>query len=138
MDYMVFVSHDAENLQFWLWLRDYSERFFAAPRSEQVLSPPWHPVEGTHVYDNGLDQSSRTANRSKKDVSEFETQMDTFEMTKFPPTSPGFDSASLASGPSQSTRTFETSVEETNAQMGLKWQSCTYRLRLGQFPEVAG
>lgn len=134
MDYMVFVSHDAENLQFWLWLRDYSERFFAAPRSEQVLSPPWQLVEGTHVYDNnGLDQSSWSASRSKKDVSEFETQVQTFEMSKFPPMSPGFDSASMASGP-VSTRTFETSVEETNSQMGLKWQSCTHRHRFGRFP----
>lgn len=45
MDYLVYVSHDAENLQFYLWLQDYTKRFYAAPRPEQVLSPPWFDAE---------------------------------------------------------------------------------------------
>ncbi|MCJ1338959.1 hypothetical protein MMC09_004248 [Bachmanniomyces sp. S44760] len=39
MDYLVYVARDAENLQFYLWLQDYTARFAAAPRSETCLSP---------------------------------------------------------------------------------------------------
>lgn len=42
MNYLTYVERSAENLQFYLWLRDYSKRFAALPRSEGVLSPEWH------------------------------------------------------------------------------------------------
>ena len=41
MDYLVYVAHDAENLQFFLWLRDYTKRFDALPQSEKSRSKPW-------------------------------------------------------------------------------------------------
>lgn len=41
MDYLVYVSRDAENLQFLLWLRDYTRRFEELPQSEAALSPEW-------------------------------------------------------------------------------------------------
>ena len=43
MDYLVYVSLDAENLQFLLWLRDYTRRFEELPDSEAALSPEWKP-----------------------------------------------------------------------------------------------
>lgn len=43
MDYLVYVSRDAENLQFLLWLRDYTKRFSDLPQSEAALSPEWAP-----------------------------------------------------------------------------------------------
>ena len=42
MDYLVYVRHDGENLQFYLWLVDYFQRFMHALRSEQDLSPKWN------------------------------------------------------------------------------------------------
>ena len=41
MDYLIYVEHGAENLQFYLWYKDYSIRFNDLPESEKVLSPPY-------------------------------------------------------------------------------------------------
>ncbi|KAL3422693.1 hypothetical protein PVAG01_06849 [Phlyctema vagabunda] len=43
MDYLIYVEHSAENLQFYLWYREYERRFEALPESEKALSPPWTP-----------------------------------------------------------------------------------------------
>ncbi len=39
---MVYVRCDGENLQFYLWLVDFFQRFMHAPKSEQYLSPRWN------------------------------------------------------------------------------------------------
>ena len=41
MNYMRYIEFSAENLQFYLWFRDYVKRFESLPRSERVLSPEW-------------------------------------------------------------------------------------------------
>lgn len=41
MNYLKYIEHAAENLQFYLWYRDYTARFAALPQSEQALSPEW-------------------------------------------------------------------------------------------------
>lgn len=41
MDYLVYVARDAENLQFYLWFRDYRRRFDALRPAEQALAPDW-------------------------------------------------------------------------------------------------
>lgn len=41
MDYLMYVAHDAENLQFFLWYRDYCARFEALDQYEKNLSPEW-------------------------------------------------------------------------------------------------
>ena len=41
LDYLLYVSHDAENLQFYLWMIDYFHRFQRAAKTERVLSPRW-------------------------------------------------------------------------------------------------
>ena len=41
LDYLTYVTHDAENLQFYLWMVDYFQRFRNAPKSEKELSPQW-------------------------------------------------------------------------------------------------
>ncbi|KAI1358670.1 hypothetical protein F5Y08DRAFT_350563 [Xylaria arbuscula] len=41
MNYLIYIEHAAENLQFFLWYRDYVKRFAAAPASETALSPEW-------------------------------------------------------------------------------------------------
>lgn len=45
MDYLVYVAHDAENLQFYLWLADYTKRFEALPQMAKDLSPEWRNDE---------------------------------------------------------------------------------------------
>ncbi|KAL8708872.1 MAG: hypothetical protein Q9220_006328 [cf. Caloplaca sp. 1 TL-2023] len=128
MDYLVYVSHDAENLQFWIWLQSYTQRFYAAPLTEQSLSPPWSAVDGLQAPGNDQGQRPKTADKSKQfGVSEYEVNFDQHE----PPTSPqGYmspmsDKQSFISGTANTARSAADSVEDANAQVGLKWQSFT-------------
>lgn len=41
MNYLIYVEHSAENLQFFLWHRDYTARFQRAPESQRALAPEW-------------------------------------------------------------------------------------------------
>ncbi|KAM0246708.1 hypothetical protein ACHAQJ_010123 [Trichoderma viride] len=41
MNYLVYVEHAAENLQFYLWFKDYEKRFAEASTSDISLSPEW-------------------------------------------------------------------------------------------------
>jgi hypothetical protein len=41
MDFLKYVEHSAENLQFFLWFKDYTKRFDQLPESESALSPEW-------------------------------------------------------------------------------------------------
>lgn len=41
MNYLVYIEYSAENLQFFLWYRDYVKRFNELPRSERTLAPEW-------------------------------------------------------------------------------------------------
>ncbi|KAH8677318.1 hypothetical protein BX600DRAFT_122469 [Xylariales sp. PMI_506] len=46
MDYLVYVEHGAECLQFFLWYCDYIERWSRLPQDEKDLSPAWDPKRG--------------------------------------------------------------------------------------------
>ncbi|KAL8901662.1 MAG: hypothetical protein Q9192_000421 [Flavoplaca navasiana] len=120
MDYLVYVSHDAENLQFWIWLNAYSSRFYTLPPSEQALSPPWSAVEGLQSTGNNPSRPPRTAEKSK-----FGAEID-FDHPSIGPgavQSPQADHQSFISGITNSTKNVSESVEDANAQVGLKWQS---------------
>ncbi|KAI1140667.1 hypothetical protein F5Y05DRAFT_410515 [Hypoxylon sp. FL0543] len=41
MNYLIYIEHAAENLQFFLWYRDYVKRFNEASASNTQLSPEW-------------------------------------------------------------------------------------------------
>jgi predicted nucleic acid-binding Zn ribbon protein len=41
MNYLIYVEHAAENLQFYLWYKDYEKRFGEANVSDINLSPEW-------------------------------------------------------------------------------------------------
>ncbi|KAL7267760.1 hypothetical protein RUND412_009639 [Rhizina undulata] len=42
MQYLLYVGHAAENLQFYLWLTDYERRFAKLADKEKTLSPEWN------------------------------------------------------------------------------------------------
>ncbi|KAL8865891.1 MAG: hypothetical protein Q9174_006632, partial [Haloplaca sp. 1 TL-2023] len=127
MDYLVYVSHDAENLQFWLWLQSYTKKFYASPPSDQALSPPWSHVEG--LQGNGFDsnQPPRPRDKSRFAINEYEINFDQQDLPPMTPPgamSPQFDKQSFISGIASSARTaVADSVDDANAQAGLKWQS---------------
>ena len=41
MNYLIYIEHAAENLQFFLWQRDYTQRFSSLPDGERSLAPEW-------------------------------------------------------------------------------------------------
>ena len=41
MNYLKYIELSAENLQFFLWLQDYTKRFSQLPANEKALSPEW-------------------------------------------------------------------------------------------------
>ncbi|KAL5118242.1 hypothetical protein ACEQ8H_003914 [Pleosporales sp. CAS-2024a] len=41
MNFVKYIELSAENLQFYLWFRDYSKRFAELPAGERALSPEW-------------------------------------------------------------------------------------------------
>ena len=43
MNYLQYIERSAENLQFFLWYRDYSKRFSELPSKERMLAPEWVP-----------------------------------------------------------------------------------------------
>jgi len=45
MDFLKYIEHSAENLQFYLWYKDYEQRFNKLPQSERILSPEWTPEQ---------------------------------------------------------------------------------------------
>ena len=53
MNYLIYIEHAAENLQFFLWYKDYQKRFTALSASEQALAPIWTPEPETNQPGNG-------------------------------------------------------------------------------------
>ena len=45
MNFLLYIENSAENLQFYLWYRDYVKRFDQLPESEKRLSPEWVPEQ---------------------------------------------------------------------------------------------
>jgi hypothetical protein len=41
MNFLKYVEHSAENLQFYLWFKGYIKRFEDLPEGERILSPEW-------------------------------------------------------------------------------------------------
>ncbi|CAF9913481.1 MAG: hypothetical protein GOMPHAMPRED_007934 [Gomphillus americanus] len=64
MVYLLYVSRDAETLQFFLWLKDYTRRFNDLAEHDTLLSPSWNPIikKGTRLHNPGTEHvaSSRT------------------------------------------------------------------------------
>ena len=87
MNYLVYIEHAAENLQFWLWLRDYTRRFFLLPSSEQSLAPEWvgerdeaEPLAHHNIYPESrvLDPTTVTMFKGAFSVSEKSIPKDPF------------------------------------------------------------
>ena len=112
MGYLLYVAHDAENLQFYLWFQDYSRRFFAASRAEQALSPLWNDDAAQAV---GNDPGPRTPDRKPGLAAEFAF---------------GFDECDVSLESMNDQHSFISAgdpaypVGVANAQKGLQWQSC--------------
>lgn len=117
MGYLLYVSHDAENLQFYLWLHDYSQRFFGTSRTEQALSPPWDDDAAPAV---GNDPGPRLPDKKPGLGTDFKFDFDTKEISLEPITDhQSFIFGSTGSKPARL-------VHVANAQTDATWQPCEF------------
>jgi len=129
----VYVEHNAENLQFFLWYRDYVRRFEALPEKERVLSPEWIP-ESKETPNLSKDPEKEARKKGKRET--IATLMDTGYDTKGStffgedleiPTSPTGLSVIKDNGstvaPSVTSSTTATKIDLAS-QTGMKWQPC--------------
>ena len=61
MDYLYYVEHNAENLQFFLWYCEYVERWSQLLPSQKALSPGWDPDQATEPRSRFVTYSHRRA-----------------------------------------------------------------------------
>lgn len=52
LNYLIYIEHSAENLQFFLWLRNYTTRFHAATTTDMVLAPEWTQESQDKTFGN--------------------------------------------------------------------------------------
>lgn len=62
MDFLVYIEHDAENLQFYLWYRDYVKRWSELPEREQALAPVWTAEQAQQARNEALTEKSKKVN----------------------------------------------------------------------------
>lgn len=118
MDYLIYIEHNAENLQFYLWYIDYERRWNELPAKEQALSPKWQPdpVEVPNLREKeGKPVGKASVNPPiqidfDKEVSE-----------EFDGKGTKSDGVSFITA---SNKGSILSAAEVNTQAGLKWQPC--------------
>lgn len=138
MNFLKYIEMSAENLQFFLWYRDFCKRFHELPESEKVLSPEWTSdkfngeagpkakkvhVDAAAILEGTDFQSEKTVKRSEKSNNPFFT----------PPHTPTSDShrrdESLDSyDESMTTGRVDHSERAAGAfeNAGLKWKPCEF------------
>lgn len=129
MNYLIYIEHSAENLQFFLWYRDYVKRFEEAHTSDKPLAPEWTQA-----------MAEETLARIKKDAAEKRKTdplaVELFKGTDFegnggekipdnrgpfdtPPRTPGSDDQSTIYSSSQAP-THHSQAHDTFAAVGAK------------------
>jgi len=78
MEYLTFVEHAAENLQFYVWHEDYVKRFKKAPESDTALAPEW-----TQAMEDQAWTRMQRENREKTHAKEAGVGAEIFEGTDF-------------------------------------------------------
>jgi hypothetical protein len=133
MDYLIYIAHDAETLQFYLWLQDYKKRYCALRKEEQALSPEWQAAR--LAEDRKLThKKSTTGSMADFPVMDKESAMRMTELSLAakevfddPPMSPSAtatDYESFITKSVHSQKTVQELAEDASQQAGLKWQPC--------------
>lgn len=146
MNYLRYIEHSAENLQFYLWYRSYCERFEKLPASEKALSPEWSAAQ----MDSEITQPAR---RSKKTPAAIATVL---EGTEFADTAPlasekpdpfndprsespetlrapasptfsDFSSCLSTARPLSGQSDFNRKADEALTDAGMRWKPCKYQ-----------
>jgi hypothetical protein len=127
MDYLVYVEFNAENLQFYLWYKNYVRRFNALPDEEKDLSPTWVPE--VKLPPKSEDQKEEKTEGESASLEDHDTK----EVCGFGdddiPSSPLARPASLAIHrvtSSMTTASYASSTADGSTRTNLKWQPCKF------------
>lgn len=140
MNFLKYIELSAENLQFFLWYRDYSKRFNELPENEKALSSEW-----TGTANKGEAQHSKSSTKERAEAAAILTGTDFASETTVqhseksnnpfftPPRTPTSDShyreESLDSY-DESVTTGKVNHSERAAgafeNAGLKWKPCEF------------
>lgn len=141
MDYLVYVEFNAENLQFYLWYKDYTKRFNALSENDKLLSKEWIP-ETKEIPDLSRDPEKLEKKKSRRGLSTaniLESGYAAKEAVMFsedePPLSPISPPMSPTLGRHMSLTTSGTATpsvagsstpsnSDLASQSGMKWQPC--------------
>ncbi|MCJ1308718.1 hypothetical protein MMC25_002372 [Agyrium rufum] len=119
LDYLIYIAHDAENLQFYLWFKDYSKRFEKLSKAEQALSPEWTAEESAHTAT--IVPNPRVSKRTIYEAALLASAEEE-ESTRSVPTSRRSSFDSLLAPPPPPAKTLNIAAD-INTQAGLKWES---------------
>ncbi|KAL5321745.1 hypothetical protein ACEPPN_009708 [Leptodophora sp. 'Broadleaf-Isolate-01'] len=138
MDYLAYVEFNAENLQFYLWYRDYVRRFEALPETEKALSPEFVP-EADEIPDLNKAVEKGERRKTKREAStglmgtgyvRKDSVLSTSASQSLPhgqgQVTINNEDELTGSPPVTSGSTAVPSDAEVVAQAGLKWQPCAY------------
>jgi hypothetical protein len=131
MNYLIYVERSAENLQFFLWHRDYVKRFHTAGTSDLTLAPEWTKAMEDEVSVRIQKENTDKARNEVKTVSilkstDFEktseTAVSTIEGTgnnpfHTPPMTPG-DQESMY--PASNAQTYRSQASEAFTAAGAR------------------
>lgn len=131
MDYLIYIAHDAETLQFYLWLKDYKKRYRALRKEEQALSPEWQVAAKEVRLNHKKSNAGSTGNFPIMDkesairMTELSTAAkEVFEEPPMSPTATATDYESFITKSVHSQKTVQELAEDASQQAGLKWQPC--------------
>lgn len=142
MDYLMYVAKDAENLQFFLWFRDYVKRFESLSENEKRLSPEWtgsteriiEATNGEWPFCADLDRASTDVKSSHRPSTAGSKKMAQEYVTALPSVAEkegldeGADDYKIfveKSVQAQKKRTSALdSAKQANKDAGLEWSGC--------------
>ncbi|KAE9977039.1 hypothetical protein EG327_007879 [Venturia inaequalis] len=134
MDYLIYVAHDAETLQFYLWLKDYRKRYACLRKEEQTLSPEWKakPVEErklTHKKSRTESSGDYLVDKESvlrmKDMSRVAKEVLDEPASPLPPGATATDYELFITKSACSQKDFQEQSDDANTSAGLKWQPFT-------------
>lgn len=127
MDYLVYVEHSAESLQFFLWYYDYVQRWSGLLPRQKALSPVWDPEKAHEPRSRFITYSHKRARSQKmnKIISIMEMEGDR------PPLESPFDgresrTSTTSSRPRSPPSALLSPTESTKGD----WQPCESRANL--------
>lgn len=147
MNYLKYIEHAAENLQFYLWHRAYTKKFEALPASERILSPEWTLSKAESealasqntarqmkvsadtaaaLKGTGLDSNPMIAENEKSDPFFTPPRTPSGESKRQDATSmfSGTESRSMGWDSMDNSKSMKQRVEGAYDEAGLKWQPC--------------